>query len=126
MAYSNNFRRGGSRTRNTAARLTGLFRTRRRELLVGTVNNDQLDSLITKIKEATKQKAGLTIFCWKNTKGDLTNRRTPLFNLSAEVAQPMEERSSRPQRRVIEDDPDDDPIDNDEPEADDDEDDPFV
>jgi hypothetical protein len=105
-------------------RLTGLFRTKRRELLTGTIDGEALDNLIAKIKDAKARKLGIVVFCWKNDR-TADNPKAPIFNLSADVSTPMEDRPVQrsSSRRAIADDPTDFP----EPDANDPvDDDPFA
>lgn len=87
-----------SKSKFTSVRLTGLFKTRKRGLCVGTVNAEAIDKLIEKIKEAKKQNKELTVFLWVNDKKDEENQ--PYFTISVDVAQPRPERG-----KAIEDDP---------------------
>jgi hypothetical protein len=90
---------GGNKPKGNSAKLTGLFRSANRELLTGSINGEQLDALIEKIKGAKASGNGLVVFCWKNTKGD-GNPKAPIFNLSADVSKPRE--NKRPASRRIE------------------------
>lgn len=98
------------RAKGTSARLTGLFKTKRPNLFIGSI--EDLKPLIEKIKEATNQKRGLTFFLWKNDPG-----KGPALSLSVDVEQPREARAQQQPRRPIEADPfdvpgDDDPFGN--------------
>ncbi len=129
--------RGGARSggAGSAARLTGLFATRKPGLLTGTIDGDQLDGLIDKIKAAKTAGQGIVIFCWENDRARGNN--APVFNLSADVSKPKDDERpapraasrpappARPGRRRIEE-PAPDPVDEAEdggPEANDD---PFA
>lgn len=46
----------------TSVRLTGLFSTKKDGLLVGTIEGEALEGLISKIKEAVAQNKGITLF----------------------------------------------------------------
>lgn len=111
--YGGSFRgnRGGGRPNKN--KLTGLFRTKRPELLTGSIKGEQLENLIDKIKTAKSKGLGIVIFCWKNDRRD--NPKSPLFNLSADVEQPMDDgfgdAPPRRQSRSIEPDPTDEPAD---------------
>src|SRR5688572_14487388 len=120
MAFKRNFKRGNSK--NKSARITGLFRSKRKGLYVGTARPEDIEKLVEKIKAAMRAKKGLTLFLWKNDDAD-----GPAFSLSADVAQDFP--GGKKRRPIDEDDEDDErepaaKDDDDEDEAE--EDDPFA
>lgn len=96
MAYGGNYNKGKSKA--TSLRLTGLFKTKRQGLLVGSVRDDVFDALIEKVREAKKAGRGLSFFVWKND----PNREGPSFSLTCDVERPQEER--KPAGKRIQDD----------------------
>ena len=91
-------RRGG-RTERTSVRVTGLFKTKKPGMMIGTARPEDIENLIEKIKEARAAKKGLTFMLFKNDRGD-----GPAASLLVDVEQ--ERRSARPERaKPIEDDP---------------------
>src|SRR5574341_691714 len=98
MPYSGP-RRGG-KSKYTSVRLTGLFKTKKRGLCVGTMQTETIGKLIEKIKEAKKLDRELTVFLWVNNKKDDDNQ--PYFIVSIDVARPPQE---RPKSNPIADDP---------------------
>ncbi len=121
MAFKRNFKRGGN-SKNKSARITGLFRSKRKGLYVGTARPEDIEKLVEKIKAAMKAKKGLTLFLWKNDDAD-----GPAFSLSADVAQDFPGKGGK-RRPIDEDDEDDDrePVEKDDDDEDADEDDPFA
>lgn len=100
MAYNNSFRgKGRSSGGRSDTRLTGLFKTKRQGLFVGSAKAEQLEALIKKIKEAKTAGKGLAFFLWKNTFGD-----GPAFSLNVDVEKDQSERPAR--RKQVEPDPD--------------------
>ncbi len=99
MAY-NGPRRGqaGQKSKFTSVRLTGLFKTKKRGLCVGTIQAETIDRMIEKIKEAKKQDKEMTVFLWVNDKKDEENQ--PYFTVSLDVARPAPGRG-----KAIQDDP---------------------
>jgi hypothetical protein len=83
----------------TSVRLTGLFKTQKRGLFVGSV--DEKDEMTNVLKAAIKQEKGVVFFLWKNNEAE---EGAPLYTLYMDVSQ---DAGSKPKRRVIEDDPDD-------------------
>ena len=94
MAY--NGPRRGSGKKYTSVRLTGLFKTKKRGLCVGTINDEAIDKLIEKIKEAKKQKKELTVFLWAFSpqEGKPVPEHPPLFTISVDLAQPPPSRGA--------------------------------
>lgn len=88
--------------KQTSVRLTGLFKTKKPGLYVGSTRAEDLSALIEKIKEAKSKGVGLTFFLWKNEPG-----KGPLYSLNTDLEQPREQRTARPARRPIEPDDDD-------------------
>ena len=87
----------------TSVRLTGLFKTKKPGLFVGSVALKDLGDLIAKIKEAREKELGLTFFAWKNDPERYKGEGTPpALNLTVDVERPREERSTR---RPIQADP---------------------
>jgi len=85
------------KSQNTAVRLTGLFKSRTRQgLAVGTIDGENLDNLITKIKAAKAVGRGVTVFLWSNP------GKNPPFSVSADVAQERQQRAAK--AAAIEDD----------------------
>ena len=97
MVY-NGPRRSGGKPKFTSVRLTGLFKTKKRGLCVGTIQADTIDRMIEKIKEAKKGNKEMTVFLWVNDKKDEENQ--PYFTVSLDVARPAPERG-----KAIEADP---------------------
>lgn len=98
----------GSKSKFTSVRLTGLFKTKKRGLCVGTINEEAIDKLIVKIKEAKQQHKDMTLFLWVNDKKDEENQ--PYFTASVDVTQ------DRPAPgKKIDDDPFGGPADKDNP-----------
>ena len=98
MVYSGP--RRGQKSKYTSVRLTGLFKTKKRGLCVGQIQEETIPALIEKIKEAMKAKKGLTVFLWVNDRKDEENQ--PYFTVSLDVAQ---DKAERPAAKPIEDDP---------------------
>lgn len=94
------FRRGKSK--GTSTGLTGLFKTKRRGLYVGSVQD--FGELITKIKKARADSKELVFFLWKQ---DEPEEGQPVFRLSVDVSRDEEERP-RSKNKPIDPDPDDD------------------
>lgn len=92
MAYGN---RG--RSKGTSLRITGLFKTKRPNLFIGTAQD--LKPLVEKIKEAMAQKKGLTFFLWKNDPG-----KGPLLSISVDIEQDRQAAQQRQPRKPIQDD----------------------
>ena len=117
MAY--NGPRRGTKSKFTSVRLTGLFKTQKRGLCVGTIQDETIDKMIEKIKEAKKAGKELTVFLWVNDKKDKPNQ--PYFTVSLDVARP------KPQRgRAIDPDPFDDTDDREGTKFETDKEDPFA
>lgn len=89
----------GNRGKSNPNRITGLFKTKRPDLLVGGVNADALDNLIGIIKKAKSAGKGITFFVWKNTKF----ADGPAYTLNADVERDKSERPA-PKRRIAPDD----------------------
>lgn len=83
------------RSNTKSVRLTGLFKTKRPGLFVGTCRAEDLKQLIAKIKAAKEEDKGLTFFVWKN------QGEGPTLSLSVDVEQ---ERPARTSRKPIEED----------------------
>lgn len=115
MPY-NNYRRGGGKPKGSGVRLTGLFKTKRQGLYVGSVNEEKLQELIALIKKAKGEDKEITVFLWKSK-----FQEGPLFSLNMDIAQDKPKGGFQ-KRRPIEDDPDDEPADK----PDEDDDDPFA
>lgn len=92
------FRRSGGRSAGTSVRLTGLFPTRKPGLLTGTIDGEQLDGLIAKIKAAKAAGQGIVVFCWENDRPQ-QGRNAPAFNLSADVSKPKDDEGPAPAPR---------------------------
>lgn len=75
------FQRQQRQSKFTSSRLTGLFKSKKQGLWVGTARPEDIEGLITKIKEAKKAGRGLTFFLWKN------EGEGPVFSLNCDVAQ---------------------------------------
>lgn len=97
MAYSK-YSKGKSK--RTSVRLTGLFKTKRKGMYVGSIDN--MDDLIGKIKEAKKADKGLVIFSFRNEDAE---EGQPLFTMYADVQN--EQGSGPKKRKPIEDDDED-------------------
>ena len=75
-------------------KVTGLFRStgkNKGRLWIGSTDDERLEGLIDKIKEARKEKKQLTFFLWKSEYED-----GPVYNLNVDVAQ---DRKDRPRSR---------------------------
>jgi len=107
--------RGKSKKKGTSLRLTGLFKTKRRGLWVGSVT--ELDEMKAKFKAALAEDKGLVFFLWKNEDED-----GPAYTISMDVQQD----DDRPRGKKRRPEPEDDDSDS-EPESDEDSDDepPF-
>jgi hypothetical protein len=100
--------RGKGKKKGTSLRLTGMFKSKRRGLAVGSVDagSDQMAGLIDKIKAAKADDKGLVWFLWRNEEEE-----GPAFTLSVDVSQD-EDRPKK--KRRPEPDEDDDEGDEDE------------
>src|SRR3990167_5907602 len=92
----------------TSLKVTGFFKAKKQGLYVGGIKPDDgyegLANLVSKIKEAKAEKAGLVFFLWKNTYED-----GPYFNMFVDVSRDEDRprRGAKPassQRRKIEED----------------------
>lgn len=94
-----------SKKKGMSVRLTGLFKTKRRGLWVGSVT--ELDAMKSKIKTAIAEDKGLVFFLWKNDDED-----GPAYTISMDVSQdedrPKGKSYGRPKRKPVEDDDDSD------------------
>lgn len=106
------FNRKG-KSKRTSIRLTGLFKTKRKGMYVGSV--DDMDDLIGKIKEAKKAEKGLVIFSFRNEDAE---EGQPVFTMYADV---QNEKGSGPKKRKPIEDDDEDADEDDETEDKDDE-----
>jgi hypothetical protein len=100
-----------SSANKTSVRLTGLFKTKRPNLFIGTSSPESTRALIDKLKEAVIAKKNLTFFLWKNDPG-----KGPILSLSVDLEQERQQQQRQP-RKPIQDDPfdsvpssDDDPF----------------
>lgn len=109
------FKRG--KKKGTSLRLTGLFKTKKRGLFVGSVDadSDQMSGLIDKIKAAKADEKGLVCFLWRND----PDEEGPAYTLSMDVSQDDYEGRPKKKRKPVEDD--DDESDEDEEKDEDDE-----
>lgn len=98
MAYGN--RRGG-KPQGSSVRLTGLFKTKRNGLYVGSINGEKIEELVALIKKALKQEKDITLFLWKSKYDD-----GPRFSVNMDLAQDRPQGGKR--RRPIQDDDEDD------------------
>ena len=90
-----------SNTNRTSVRVTGLFKTKRPGMMIGTARAEDIDKLIEKIKEARGAKKGLTFMLFKNDRGD-----GPAASLLVDVEQERQGgQATRPKPKPIEDDP---------------------
>jgi len=87
--------------KGTSVRLTGLFKTKRRGLFVGSVT--ELDDMKSKIKQAIADEKGLVFFLWRND----PEEEGPAYTLSMDVSQD-EDRPKKKQRPEPEDEDEDD------------------
>lgn len=104
--YRSSFRGGNRGGRRPIDRTkVGLFRTRRKELLTGKINDEALENLVNIIKDAKSQGAGVAVFCWVNDFTD--NPKAPRYRLSFGVDQQQDDPDAklRPSRRPIQDNP---------------------
>ena len=101
MAF--NFR-NKAKKKGTSVRLTGLFKTKRRGLWVGSVT--ELDPMKDKIRKAIADEKGLVFFLWKNEDED-----GPAYTLSMDVSsdedRPKGKPYGKPKRKPVEDDDED-------------------
>jgi len=65
MAYGGKFK-GKGKKEYTSVQLTGLFKTQKKGLYVGSSTGEYFDKAVAKIKEAIKAKKGVTFFLWRN------------------------------------------------------------
>lgn len=110
--------RKGSKKKGTSVRLTGLFKTKRRGLWVGSVTD--LDEMKGKIKQAIAEEKGLVFFLWRNEDAE---DGTPAYTISMDVSSDEDgsKKKSKPKRKPVEDDEDEDEDEPEEEEKDDDE-----
>jgi hypothetical protein len=94
-------KRRGSGGKKTSVRLTGFFKTKKRGLYVGSI--DELDDLITKIKKAKAVDRGLVLFLWRNEDEE---EGKPKFTSYVDV-QREDDGGKRGKRKPIEDDDED-------------------
>lgn len=90
----------------TSVRLTGLFKTKKRGLFVGSV--DEKEAMTDVVKQAIQQNKGIVFFLWRNNEAE---EGAPLYTLYMDVSQ---DEGSRPKRREIvepDDEPEDEPED---------------
>lgn len=100
MAFK--FRGKGGKKKGTSVRLTGMFKTKRRGLYVGSVT--EIDEMKSRIKTAIAEDKGLVFFLWKNDDED-----GPAYTLSMDVSQDEDgykKKSGKPKRKPVEDDED--------------------
>ena len=118
MAYGNKgYKNKGA---GKGVRLTGLFKTKRNGLYVGSVNEEKIAELVQLIKKATKEEKEIVLFLWKSKYDD-----GPKFTLQADLQNDYKPKGGARRGRPIEDDDDDDAEDEPEDKAPDDKDDPF-
>lgn len=112
------FKFRGKKKKGTSVRLTGMFKTKRRGLWVGSVT--EIDEMKSKIKTAIAEDKGLVFFLWKNEDED-----GPAYTLSMDVSQDEDRPKGKPfkKRKPVEDDDEDQ--DEESEEKDDDEEVPF-
>jgi len=99
MAYGN--RQGGGKPQGSSVRLTGLFKTKRNGLYVGSLNAEKIEELVVLIKKALKTEKDLTVFLWKSKYDD-----GPKFSVNMDLAQDRPQGGKR--RRPIQEDDDTD------------------
>lgn len=104
MAWSGK-RKGSGGGKKTSVRLTGFFKTKKRGLFVGSV--DEMDDLIGRIKKAKAEDKGLVLFLWRN---EDVEEGQPVFTSYIDVQRDKDE-GDRPKggykkRKPIEDDDD--------------------
>ena len=87
-------------TDRTSIRVTGLFKTKKPGMMIGTARPEDVEQLIEKIKEARKAEKGLTFFLFRNDRGD-----GPAASLLVDVEQPRREQRKDVPRKPIESDP---------------------
>src|SRR5258705_4228101 len=112
------FKFRGKKKKGTSVRLTGMFKTKRRGLWVGSVT--ELEEMKGKIGTAIAEDKGLVFFLWKNEDED-----GPAYTLSMDVSQDEDRPKGKPfkKRKPAEDE--DDEQDEETEEKDDDEEVPF-
>jgi len=96
MAFAKTTPRKGE---TTSVRLTGFFRTKRPNLMVGSIKHADLGGLVAKLKEAMQGKKDIAFFLWKNDEG-----KGPRYSLSADVSDPYVPKA-KTSAKAIEDDP---------------------
>jgi hypothetical protein len=98
--------RGKSKKKGTSLRLTGMFKTKRRGLFVGSVS--ELGEMKDKLKAALAEEKGLVFFLWRN---EDTEEGGPAYTLSMDVSQEDDRPKKsygKPKRKPVEDDEDQD------------------
>lgn len=85
MAWGNKGKSNGKK--KSGARLTGLFKSKKKGLLVGKMRQEEIEGLVKVIKQARADEKEIVIFAYRNTDDDSDTR---LYNLSCDVAQDME------------------------------------
>ena len=98
-----NFR--NKKKKGTSVRLTGLFKTKRRGLFVGSVT--ELDPMKDKIRKAIAEDKGLVFFLWRNE-----DEEGPAYTISMDVSsdedRPKGKSYGKPKRKPVEDAEDED------------------
>ena len=111
------FQRQQRQNKFADGRLTGLFKSKKQGLWVGTARPEDVERLISKIKEAVKAKRGLTFFLWKND----SEGGGPVFSLNCDVAQefkarrPIQPAVKLTKDSFLDDEPEDDIIEDEDP-----------
>jgi len=89
MVYQGN---RGSRRGKNENRITGLNKTKTKNLYVGSAEGEYLDRLVAKIKKAKATGKGVVFFLWRND-GKFEG---PPFSLNVDVSQDSKRRAIEP------------------------------
>ena len=92
---------GRKKSNNGGLRLTGLFRTKKKNLRIGNITGESMEGLIALIKKAKQADKGLTVFVWANPPED-DSKLVGAISVALE-----QDQEDRPQRRTIKPDPED-------------------
>jgi hypothetical protein len=88
----------------TSIKLTGLFKTKRQGMYVGSVSVEVMEELLAMMNTSKAQKNGLVLFAFKNDKG---GDRGPVLNLLIDVSKPREDSTEwKAKRKLIQEDHD--------------------
>lgn len=84
----------GSRSKKeyTSVQCTGLFKTQKKGLYVGSVTDEYFEKFVEKVKEAKKKERGVTFFLWRN---DPDKGGDAAFTLYMDVDKPFKKKGKR-------------------------------